>query len=578
MAMAIEIPHEAAMFLNFCGVPYPDINEDDVRALATYVRDFAENVSATHQSTTAVIKDMNTVYSGYSYEALLAAWFAMSATHMAELDRACKVVSMALDVAAEVITAVKVVVLAELAALAASFMVALATPGMLTTTPLFAAAARRICHEMTQSLIGYVIAEVFNKAIEPLEQTIERLIQGAAYNAAEDLLGVPQLPNASSTIRLHIEPEEVRRYANILDKHAEEVLEHAASFAEDVALLNFSTTGNRQLENGPGEPYARALTALTNFPLISPNPEILSIAKNAPEIPSGNSTFRSQDNKQLDTRHVGEHITDRNKLHIEGNPPANYDSSQLDSEPNKHSINPIADELTPATSHFTLDGEAIPYHTAAEQTSVQARDVPTSATIEQGTSDNAEPAGLHSVATDHSESDAPLLTPEIRSVAAPVLACDPGVTGYTQGSGANTQQSAAQDISSKPPMPWMPTGQRTPTKPLPSKSSAARTPQPAIADNGENRGPIPTPWSRTRRIPDIAAKGPAPKVTVSPIRQRGNGRPAHASESAEGEVRTSAPETRPARTPAIRPNVSARPTGSDPEVDTDHRRAAPEPE
>ena len=33
--MAIEIPHDVALFLNYIGVPYPDINEDQVRALGT---------------------------------------------------------------------------------------------------------------------------------------------------------------------------------------------------------------------------------------------------------------------------------------------------------------------------------------------------------------------------------------------------------------------------------------------------------------------------------------------------------------------------------------------------------------
>jgi hypothetical protein len=66
--MPIEMPHEVALFLNFCGVPYPDINEDDVRRLGEHVREFAGNVQQTHQSATRAVKDMGSVYSGYSYE------------------------------------------------------------------------------------------------------------------------------------------------------------------------------------------------------------------------------------------------------------------------------------------------------------------------------------------------------------------------------------------------------------------------------------------------------------------------------------------------------------------------------
>src|SRR5947208_3277313 len=111
--MAIEIPHEVALFLNFCGIPYPDINEDQVHDLARHVRTFATNVRNTHESATGVINDMGSVYQGYSYSQLVSVWAAMSATHMNELDGACKVVAGALDVTAEVIRAVKIALLAD---------------------------------------------------------------------------------------------------------------------------------------------------------------------------------------------------------------------------------------------------------------------------------------------------------------------------------------------------------------------------------------------------------------------------------------------------------------------------------
>ncbi|MFF0454382.1 hypothetical protein [Nocardia africana] len=61
--MAVEIPHDVALFLNYAGVPYPDINEDQVRALGTHVRNFANGVADTHDTATGVITDMRNVYS-----------------------------------------------------------------------------------------------------------------------------------------------------------------------------------------------------------------------------------------------------------------------------------------------------------------------------------------------------------------------------------------------------------------------------------------------------------------------------------------------------------------------------------
>ncbi|NNH73243.1 hypothetical protein HLB23_25865 [Nocardia uniformis] len=243
--MAIEIPHEVALFLNVMGVPYPDIDEDQVRELARQVRDFAANVANTHESATGAIDRMGSVYSGYSYEQLVAAWARMSATHMADLDRACQVTAQVLDAAANVITIVKAAVLAGLAALAASYAslmaATIATAGLSAAmTVAIRAAAARLVTAMEQTLLVYLAAEVIGKAIEPLEDTVARMINGVAYEAAADALGVPPPPN-SSALPLHIEPDEVMRYAQVLDDHADDIVGHAGRFADTVAALDFTT-------------------------------------------------------------------------------------------------------------------------------------------------------------------------------------------------------------------------------------------------------------------------------------------------------------------------------------------------
>ncbi len=231
-----------ALFLNLIGVPYPDINEDHVHALAGHVRAFATNLTNTHESASGTIKDMGSVYSGYSYEALVRSWAQLSKSHMAELDAACKVVGGALDIAADVIKAVKVATLAELAALAASYTAALAatfaTGGAAAVVEqLITAAARKLCEAMEQMLLGYLISEVMGKAIAPLEHVIDRLIHGVLYDATADLLGLD--PNAP----LYIDPEAVTHYADVLDQHADDILQHARDFANQVASLDFKTVG-----------------------------------------------------------------------------------------------------------------------------------------------------------------------------------------------------------------------------------------------------------------------------------------------------------------------------------------------
>ncbi|MET9025373.1 hypothetical protein ABZW96_07080 [Nocardia sp. NPDC004168] len=237
--MAINIPSEVALFLNICGIPYPDINEDDVRALAGHVRTFAAQVRDTHDSATGVIDEMGAFYSGDSYQQLVATWAGMSATHMRRLDSACKIVGQALDVAATVITAVKVAVLAELAALAATYASMMITPPLAPSAPLIAAAARKLCEQMAQYLIGYIVAEVIGKAIEPLEQAIDDMVKGIVYDATRDALDVP---SSGRPAPLRIDPDAVQHFAKVLDDHADDIMRHAATFAENVSTLDFTTS------------------------------------------------------------------------------------------------------------------------------------------------------------------------------------------------------------------------------------------------------------------------------------------------------------------------------------------------
>ncbi|NKY30681.1 WXG100-like domain-containing protein [Nocardia gamkensis] len=237
--MAIDIPSEVALFLNICGIPYPDINEDDVRALAGHVRTFAEQVQGTHDSATGVIDQMGAFYSGESYQQLVATWATMSSTHMRQLESACKLVGQALEVAATVITAVKVAVLAELAALAATYASIMITPPLAPSAPLVAAAARKLCEQMAQYLIGYIVAEVIGKAIEPLEQAIDDMVKGIVYDATRDALDIP---SSGKPTPLRIDPDAVQHFAKVLDDHADDIMRHAATFAENVATLDFTTS------------------------------------------------------------------------------------------------------------------------------------------------------------------------------------------------------------------------------------------------------------------------------------------------------------------------------------------------
>lgn len=266
--------------LNILGLPYPDINADQVRELSRHVSDFATDVRETHESATGVVNDMGSVYSGESYQALLAAWGRMSTGNMAQLDAACGVVARALDIAADVIEVVQIAVLAELAALAVSYAALMLTPAGLAMRPLVDVAARRILSALQETLVWYIAAEVLGKAIEPLEDKIEQMINGTLYAAVSDALGVP----TGNAPVLHIEPDAVLRYAEVLDEHADAMLSHAEKFAEKVAGLDFTTPGLDlpvvdepvAISAPPPVPATNGIEPTGRFAQPAPPPEMLS--------------------------------------------------------------------------------------------------------------------------------------------------------------------------------------------------------------------------------------------------------------------------------------------------------------
>ncbi|WP_280233439.1 hypothetical protein [Nocardia cyriacigeorgica] len=274
--MTVEVPHEVALFLNLIGVPYPDIDEDQIRELARQVRDFATRVADTHESATSAIQQMGSVYSGYSYEGLVAAWARMSADHMASLDHACRIAAQILDATAQVIVVVKTVVLVELTALASGYLALMAASaatagGSAVLAAMVRQAVTRVVSSMEQMLLGYIVAEVIGKAIEPLEDVVSRIVMGVVGKVAHTL-DVPPRPNNSA---LFVEPDEVLRYAQVLDDYADDILDHAVRFADNVAALDFTTSSR------PADPGHTAQWTPPG-PAISPPPESTDRAPVAP--------------------------------------------------------------------------------------------------------------------------------------------------------------------------------------------------------------------------------------------------------------------------------------------------------
>ncbi|MEZ0065302.1 uncharacterized protein YukE [Streptacidiphilus sp. MAP12-20] len=239
--MAIELPGEVVSFLQFIGVNWPQINEDKVREFASHVREFAHNIEDTHQQATSTVQAMNQHYQGNSYELLVSKWAHLSQGHMGELLNACHVLADALDVGADYIVAMKLDCIAELTALAVSFVAdqaaAVATFGLAEAAmALIVKAAETAVDFMEQQLIQYIIAQIVEAALTPLLGVVEKAVAGMSYSALEDMLGVTGNGPGDGFM---IHPDNLRTHAQLFAVHAETVQGHAQALTGKLAGMSF---------------------------------------------------------------------------------------------------------------------------------------------------------------------------------------------------------------------------------------------------------------------------------------------------------------------------------------------------
>lgn len=242
--MAVELPGPVVDLLQFFGINWPNINEDSVRALATHVRRFAQNLDDVHQDASATIRDMGQAYQGASYEALLALWADRSTRHLRELSEACGVVAVALDGGADVIVGMKTTAIGELSVLAASFVAdqaaAVATFGVAEAALAgIEMAARKAVDFLVQQVIGQLTAQILGAALRPLLGKVASALEGWTFHELAAATGSRGGGAIGASFMVHA--DELKSHAAVLRGHAETAAVHAQNFRAAVEGVSFAS-------------------------------------------------------------------------------------------------------------------------------------------------------------------------------------------------------------------------------------------------------------------------------------------------------------------------------------------------
>lgn len=249
-----EDTRQAAIeLLNFFGIPYPDIDPKQVYDAAAAVRKFAEDFNRVHGDADKLVAGMDA--QGMWYRALTG-WVKRTNADSQEIHVACEIVAVALDAAAVMIKVTQDACLVALAGLGAAFIgslaAALATGGLAgAMTFAIGTAAKKIVTAMEQALVGYLIGEVLEKAIQPLAALVDRVISEYG-RPTEDME-----PGQAQVFEMNL--DQVAAAANQFDLFANQIAEAGDTFANTLAGLTF-TTGDTELV-GPN-PYEAIFNSL----------------------------------------------------------------------------------------------------------------------------------------------------------------------------------------------------------------------------------------------------------------------------------------------------------------------------
>jgi hypothetical protein len=191
--VSIELPDEIVWVLNLLGLPWPSIDEDQLRTYAGHLRTYAQSLSDTHGAAHSDITDLSADYDSPAYDVLAERWAQFSSGHVAGLVEACHGFATALDVAADAVVAAKGVIIGALFAMAAEIAAdqaaAVFTFGLAEAAePAIIAGTRFIVKSALDQLEQQLIGEALEAVIGPLEDRMMNAVQNMVLEGVESVL------------------------------------------------------------------------------------------------------------------------------------------------------------------------------------------------------------------------------------------------------------------------------------------------------------------------------------------------------------------------------------------------------
>ncbi|MEU0074762.1 DUF6531 domain-containing protein [Streptomyces sp. NPDC006332] len=194
--MGYTIPGWLDDVLDFIGINFPNVDEDDYREMADAMREFAEQFEGhggdAHKAVTRILSSSE----GWAVDAFEKHWNQVKVGHLEKLPELARLFADACDVLADIVFGMKTKAEIELGAMAASVGIsaglAVVTGGL---SALIGAAEvtamRQVVKRIIDEAVDRIVDEVVAKLTEPVNAKMEAMVEDMVLDLAEGAFSMP---------------------------------------------------------------------------------------------------------------------------------------------------------------------------------------------------------------------------------------------------------------------------------------------------------------------------------------------------------------------------------------------------
>ncbi|GGS52370.1 hypothetical protein GCM10010206_12670 [Streptomyces cinerochromogenes] len=197
--MGYVLPGWADEILDFIGINWPNVDEDDYREMADSTRDFADTFEGHGADAHRAVSRILSSSQGWAVDAMEKHWAHLKAGHLEKVPELARLFADACDVVADIVFGMKTKAEIELGAMAASLGIsaglAVVTGGLSAVigaaeTVAMRQAIKRIIDEAADRIVDELVARV----TEPVNAKLEAMVEDMVFDLVDGAFSLPPAP------------------------------------------------------------------------------------------------------------------------------------------------------------------------------------------------------------------------------------------------------------------------------------------------------------------------------------------------------------------------------------------------